>query len=305
MTLISTSTSAFYERSTQDMAVLRARAEDLNAQMSRGARLSRSSDDPVAASRLRTLSRAGTLSDIDKTNADRATADLTLADAALSSFASYVTRVRQLAVQASNGTLTDDQRAGIGAEIAELHGNLVTLANSRDSAGHALFGGETAGPAYTLDGSGNAVYVGTAGAGELPLGDGQTVTRGMTGPEFLNFSVNGSPTDLLAVVKQLGDGLTSGADPQQAAKDSLDALTAGLDKLTTGQTLVGSRLAWIDLTTERRTDLAELRTNEQADIGGTDIATTVANLQQMMLVLEASQAAFSKLSGLSLFNQLR
>ena len=51
MTMISTSTSAFFERSTQGIGTLRARAEELQTQLSKGQKLSRSSDDPVAASR--------------------------------------------------------------------------------------------------------------------------------------------------------------------------------------------------------------------------------------------------------------
>jgi flagellar hook-associated protein 3 FlgL len=306
MTIISTSTSAFYNRSTQDITSLRARAEDLQQQIGRGERLSRSSDDPLAASRLRTLARAGSLSDIDTTNANRATADLTLTDAAMTSFADYIIRAQELATQAANGTYTASQRAGIGTELEQIHGNLVALANARDSGGHALFGGETAGAAYTLDSMGNATYTGTATAGELPLGDGQSVARGMTGPEFLNFTAGGSATDLLAVVKSLAEAMQSGlGNPEQAARDGIAALNTGLDAVTTAQTVVGSRLAWIDLTNTRATNLGELRAGEQEDIGSTDIAATVAQLQQTMLVLEASQASFAKLSSLSLFDLLR
>jgi len=306
MTTISTSTSAFFERSTQGIESLRARAEELQTQLSKGQKLSRSSDDPVAASRLRTLSRADTLSNIDLTNANRATSDLTLADSALSSFANYITRAKELATQAGTGTLSTSQRAGIGQELQQMVGDLVALANSRDSSGHALFGGETSGDAYTVDASGNANYNGTASSGQLPLGDGQTITRGVTGPEFLSFDVNGSSTDLIAVVKALGDSLVSGTgDPAAVARDSLGSLDTAMDTLTTAQTVVGSRLSWIDLTTERRTNLSELRTGEEQNIGATDLTAAVADLQQVMLVLEASQASFSKLSSLSLFDVLR
>jgi flagellar hook-associated protein 3 FlgL len=306
MTSISTSTSAFFDRTTTDLSALRAQAEALQQQLGKGDKLSASSDDPVAASRLRVLSRADSLSEIDVANANRANADLNLADSALSSFADYITRAKELATQAATGTLTPAQRAGIGNEIQQIYGNLVSLANSRDSAGHALFGGESAGDAYTLDGSGNATYAGTGSSGDLALGDGQSITRGLTGPEFLNFSVGGTPTNLLAVVKGLGAALQgSVADPQGAARDGLTALSAGLDAITTGQTVIGSRLSWIDLTTTRRTNLGELRANEEQDIGATDIASTVAQLQQTMLVLEASQASFAKLASLSLFDLLR
>jgi flagellar hook-associated protein 3 FlgL len=306
MTIVSTSTSAFFDRSTLDITSLRARAEEMQQQLGRGERLSRSSDDPVAASRLRTLNRADNLSGIDMANANRASADLTLTDEALSSFSDFIIRAQELTTQAANSTLTAAQRSGIGTELKQIHGNLVALANSRDSAGHALFGGETAGSAYALSAAGNASYIGTASAGELPLGEGQSVNRGLTGPEFLSFNVGGTPTDLMAVIKGLGEALQGGvADPAGAANDALTALGSGLEAVTTAQTVVGSRLAWIDLTTSRSTNLGELRAGEQEDIGATDISSTIAHLQQTMLVLEASQASFTKLANLSLFDSLR
>jgi flagellar hook-associated protein 3 FlgL len=300
------STSAFYERARLDMTALRARAEELQAAMGRGERLSRSSDDPVAASRLRSLARSESFAAIDTTNTNRAISDLTLTDTALGSFAEYITRVKELAVQAANAVLTPAQRAGIGSELAQLRGNLIALANSRDSAGHALFGGETAGQAFILNAAGNPVYAGTATAGELPLGEGQSVTRGLTGPEFMNFNANGSPTDIFAVVKGLADALQGGvADPAQAARDALGVLDSGLEAVTTAQTVIGSRLGWIDLTSERRNELSELRADEQAEIGGTDLAATVTRLQEALTVLQASQASFAKLASLSLFDVLR
>ena len=306
MTQIANSTSAFYDRSVMDMASLRARAENLQSQISGGSKLSRSSDNPVAASRLRTLARSSQLSSVDTSNANRASSDLRLADTALSSFAEYVTRAQELTTQAANGTLTASQRAAIGFELQQIHGNLVSLANTKDTTGHSLFGGETSGQAYTLDASGNAVYSGTASASDLPLGDGQSVKPSLTGPEFLNFNVAGNPTDLMAVIKGLGDALQGGvADPAAAARAGLDALTQGLDAVTTGQTLVGARMAWIDLTNERRTTLTELQSGEEADLGSTDIAAAVADLQHVMLVLEARQASFAKLASLSLFDLLR
>lgn len=304
-TLTTNSTSAFYDRARSDMTALRKQTEKIQSQIGSGARLARSSDDPVAASRLRTLARSDALAKIDTTNANRATSDLTIADSTMSDFTTAISRAKELATQAATGTLRADQRASIGKELAAIHGTLVGLANTRDSNGNALFGGENATMAYTLDGSGNAVYAGTPSSGDLPLGDGQTVTRSMTGPEFLNIKVDGQDTNLMAVVKSLSDTLQAGgADAAAAANKTLDALSTGLDTVSTGQTVIGSRLAWIELTSDRRSNLAELRASEETDIGGADLATSVAKLQEMLVVLQASQASFTKLSQLSLFNQL-
>jgi flagellar hook-associated protein 3 FlgL len=304
MTIVST--SAFYERATTDINTLRKRADQLQSQISSGQRLTRSSDDPVAAARLRVLSRADGLSQVNVTNANRATSDLTLADNALQDIADNVTKAKELATQAANGTLSTEQRASIGQQIASIRQNLIALANSKDSSGNALFGGEGAGDAYTLDGSGNPVYAGTASAGELPLGDGQSVTRGVTGPEVFNFTVNGSPTDLFAVLGNLAAALQgSSSDPQGAANDALTALGSGLEKVTTNQTVVGARMNWVDANLDRHTKQGEVRATEENDIGGIDAASAVTQMQQIMTVLEASQASFVKLASMSLFDMMR
>jgi flagellar hook-associated protein 3 FlgL len=303
-TIYGTSTSAFFERSVMDLTALRKQAEETQAEMSTGQRLQRSSDDPVAASRLRQLARADALDEVDTAATNRATTDLTLTDNALSQFANFVTRLQELTTQAASATVSPSQRAGIGEEVAQIRDNLVALANTRDGNGNALFGGESAADAYTLDGSGNATYAGTPNAAVISLGGGQSVTRGVTGPEFLKFKSGNGTVDLLAMTKDLADTLKSGAGGAAAASNALTALNDGLNAITTAQTVVGSRLSWIDLNTDRRTSLSEMRTTEKTDVGGADLTESIAKLQNTMLVLEASQASFSRLANLSLFSVL-
>ena len=78
-----------------------------------------------------------------------------------------------------------------------------------------------------------------------------------------------------------------------------------MEAISTQQTVIGARLNWLDLTTQRREQTGLLRAQEEADAGGTDLSLAVSQLQQTMTVLEASQASFARLSGLSLFALLR
>ncbi|OYW44845.1 MAG: flagellar biosynthesis protein FlgL [Sphingomonadales bacterium 32-68-7] len=303
MTLVST--SAFYERVGLDMTTLRKRAETLQGQISSGERVNRSSDDPVAAARLRELARSEAISEVNVANANRALSDLTLADSALQEIAENVIRAQELATQASSDTLSPAQRASIGEQIANIRENLIALANSRDSAGHALFGGEGVGAAYTVS-AGVPGYAGTASSGELALGDGQSVTRGVTGPEVFEFTYGGAPTDLFAVLGTLADALKGGsADPAAAARGSLNALSAGLETITTTETVVGARMNWVDLNISRHERQQEMRTTEQTEVGKVDPAKAITELQEIMTVLEASQASFVQLSNLSLFDMMR
>ncbi|MBO6769490.1 MAG: flagellar biosynthesis protein FlgL [Erythrobacter sp.] len=303
--MINLSTGAFYERGTRQIGTLRARAESLQQQIGTGERLERSSDDPVAAARLRMLARNERIANVDTRNSQLAEADLSLTDQTLGSIADVVVRVRELAVQASGETLSDEQRASIGIEIAGLRENLVLLANSRNIAGHALLGGQTAGAAYVDDGT-SVKFVGSTSVTPLEIGEGQSVIPGMTGPDIFEFDATNGPTDLFAVLGGLAAALSAGG---QAAADASSAaladLDAGLEKVTTAQTVVGSRLNWIDLMAERRENNAERIADERLDVGGADIAVTMSRLQETMTVLEASQASFVRLANLSLFSMLR
>lgn len=303
--MINLSTGAFYERGTRQIGTLRARAESLQQQIGTGERLERSSDDPVAAARLRMLARNERIASVDTRNSQLAEANLSLTDQTLSSVADLVVRVRELAVQAAGDTLSDEQRASIGSEIAGLRENLVLLANSRNIAGHALLGGQTAGSAYVDNGT-SVQFVGTNTVTPLEIGEGQSVSPGMTGPDIFEFNTANGQTDLFAVLGGLAAALSAGG---QAAADasaaSLADLDAGLEKVTTAQTVVGSRLNWIDLMAERRENNAERVADERLDVGGADIAVTMSRLQETLTVLEASQASFVRLANMSLFTMLR
>jgi flagellar hook-associated protein 3 FlgL len=303
--MINLSTGAFYERATRQIGGLREQANDLQNQIGSGERLSRSSDDPVAASRLRTLARRERLAEVDQLNSNRAMDDLQLTDEALGSLTDLTARAKELAMQAANGTLGGEQRQLLKAEIDGVRESMLLVANGRNGAGQALFGGQAPGLAYQDTGAGLA-YVGTGTAESVGIGDGQTVTRAMTGPEVFGFKVDGTQTDMFAVLGQLSAALADPtADHTAAGQAAMTGIDAGLEKITTAQTIVGSRMGWIEVIGDRRTTTGELVADERKAIGGADLATTMTRLQEVMTVLEASQASFVKLASLSLFDQLR
>lgn len=303
--MINLSTSAFYDRSTLQLGSLRTQANKLQEQIATGDRLTRSSDDPVAAARLRTLGRNERLAEIDQRNSDAAMSDLKLADTALSTMVNIITRAKELALSAANEAQGPDQRALLSAELDTLRESLISVANSRNVAGHALFGGQAAGMAYELSGT-TVSYIGTGATSPIDIGEGQKVTPGFIGPDVLNFDQGGMPTDLFALLGNLSAALQDPlADATSLAQASLSGLDSALDKVTTAQTITGARMGWIELMDTRRQAVGDQVTQEKADIGGVDPATAMIHLQETLTVLEASQASFVKLAGLSLFDIIR
>jgi flagellar hook-associated protein 3 FlgL len=298
-------TRAFYDRSTQQMSALLAQAQALQTQISTGHRLANASDDPAAAAQLRALARSDTLAKVGTDNADRATNDLNTVDTALNSLVDLINQARTLAQQAANGTASAPDKRSIGQTLLQLHDEMLALANTQDASGNPLFGGNATGAAYVVNASGQAVYAGSGSPGTLPLGNGQSVTRSITGPDFLNFTVGGNATDLLTEVQNLGNALSSGATSASTqASASLDAFSAALDTVSTQQAIVGARLQWIDTATQTRTALADQRMTSETTLGGTDLTTAIANLQSVSTVLQASQSGFAKIAALSLFDHL-
>ena len=303
--MINLSTGAFYERATRQIGSLRERANDLQNQIGSGERLSRSSDDPVASARLRTLARRDRLAEVDQRNSDRAMDDLQLTDEALGSLAQVTARAKELSMQAANGSLGAEQRQLLRAEIDGLRESMLLIANSRNSVGQALFGGQAPGLAYQDSGAG-MTYVGTATAESVAIGDGQSVTRAMTGPEVFGLDLAGTPSDMFAVLGALSLALQDPlADHTVAGQLAMGGIDAGLEKVATAQTIIGARMGWIEIIDDRRVKTGELVADERASSGGADLATTMTRLQEVLSVLEASQASFVRLANLSLFDQLR
>ncbi len=111
--------------------------------------------------------------------------------------------------------------------------------------------------------------------------------------------------DLLAAVKTLATALQSGSGGQAVAQTALSQLSDGLNQVSTAQTMVGARLSWIDTTNTIRTQITQQRAQQESDVGSADVTTAVTKLQQTMTALQASQASFVKLSGLSLFSLIQ
>lgn len=305
MSSLSTSFGGFFERSITRMNSLRNQIDRAQAQIATGQRIERGSQDPAAAAQLRVLDRRSRLNEATQDNAAQLGQELGLADRELGAVTNLLQRVRELAVTAANDPIGSNGRAAIATELAQLSEELFTRANAATPSGIPLFAGIGAGPAFIQDAAGVVSYVGTAEAGSVPLAAGTAIERGLPGSQIFQFEVGGVPTDAFAVLGGLTAALASGAgDLGAAARDAISGLDAALDNVSRAQTIIGTRMVWADMIRaeqqNRAIDLAERR----SEVGDTQIGDAIVRLQQTMTALEASQSAFARVSGLSLFRAL-
>lgn len=159
------------------------RLQDLNSnlnqtqeQISTGKRVNKPSDDPVAAARILKLDQELSRIETYQRNAGLAENRLQQEESTLAGSVDIVQRVRELTVQAGNGSLSANDRKSISSEIKERLGQLAQTANTRDASGEYIFSGfQGTTAAFAKDASGSWVYQGDEGQRVLEIDDGVTV----------------------------------------------------------------------------------------------------------------------------------
>jgi flagellar hook-associated protein 3 FlgL len=306
MSFVSNSTGSYFNRSLAQMADLREGIERTRSQIATGRRIERSSNDPAAAAQLRSVARREALSSVEGDNAARLGQDLGAAADEVEAVTSLLQRARELAVQAANTPTGPDGRRAIAVELEQLTEELFNRANGTSITGEPLFAGLSSGTAFTRDAAGNVTYVGTPQSGAVPVAPGTAIERGLPGNEVFEFDLGGTPSSAFAVLGALSTALNGGsADPVAAASAALAGIDAALDTTNRAQTIIGTRMAWVEQVQEQQGERDIVLAERRSRVGDTDIADAIARLQQSLTALEASQAAFARVSSLSLFDALR
>jgi flagellar hook-associated protein 3 FlgL len=299
------STASLYSNARQSMASLSEQASKLEAQISSGNRLTGAADDVVAYQRLSTIKRDSADATADAGNVKLASSLLQQSDTTLSSITDEIQKAQELATQANTGTLSDANKSSIATSIRAVLEDLVGLANSKDARGAPLFGGTSGDTAVTLNSDGSANFPSTQPAA-MPLGDGQSVVPTESAGRVFGgmTSADGSPTDLFKTLSALASALDAGGDTTDAVSKAVTDLQTAGNQVSAVQASLGARATRVDLIQQQQTAAATDRESDRTSLEQTDITGAITQLQQTMTVLQATQASFSKLSQLSLFNYL-
>lgn len=295
------STSLFYERAVTRMTLLGTNAARLQTQIATGKKLQSPSENVVAAQQIAEFDRKDADAAAYASNLTLGASLLKQADSTLGSITSQMTRVIELATQAATGTLGAENRKVIGNELSSIVDNLVGLANTNDLRGQPLFGSAAGQPAAVRNANGTFTYNMAPKLSEIPIADGQTLQPTETSGRIFNSSAG----DTLAIITELASVLQSGAELTDADRSALDKLKVASDQIGVVSASVGARAARVELQqnvlSNANADRAELRSS----IEDVDVTEAITELQKTMTILSATQASFSKLSNLSLFDYLR
>jgi flagellar hook-associated protein 3 FlgL len=294
------STTTLYDSATRRMAALQGKANDLMTQNATGKKLLKPSDDAAASAQVAQLNRADADATVYKGNLSLAKTVLGQVDTTLGSIGGQLQNAIEIATKAANGSLNDYDRSVLGDQLSAIRDQLVTLGNTRDIRGQPLFG--TADGTAPVQSSGGKVSYADPEVSAVPIDRDQTVEITVGAKQV--FQAKGN--DTFAVLGDLVTALkTPGSGSSDLLRDSLDKLNAANDNVGAVQASIGARQTRVALQETLIQTSSLDRTTLRSTVEDADIATNIAQLQQTMTVLQATQASFTKLAGLSLFDYLK
>ncbi len=174
--------------------------------------------DPVAAGSVNNYKQALAQSKQYVSNSNSAQTNLNVEDNALSQVQTQLQSLRSLALEASNGTLTQSDRSDIATQAVQIQNSLLALANTQNGNGEFIFSGfATQTQPFSLTATG-AVYNGDQGQRQVQIAAGQTVADGDTGASVFNQIRNGNGTfSVSANAANQGSGLIGASTVSNAS----------------------------------------------------------------------------------------
>lgn len=308
------STPALFNSSLSNILNQQAEVAKLDNQVSTGLRFTSAGEDPSGMAQVLALQQAQAEHAQFSGNVTTLRQRLGTEENALSSASDVLSRVRELAVQANNATVSPENRQQIAAELTQLKAHLIEIANTNDGIGHYVFGGTLDSSKPFAAAAGSVSYSGTQTVRELSVGEGRSIAEGDSGDTtFLRVpNAAGANVDLFARVQKvidatLGDTSTAAARTLNQAQfaEAIGEVDGGITHLSTVRASVGSRMATLDEVDNRLQGLDTLLQSTLSDVRDLDYAESISKLQLHSLSLQAAQAAFAKVQNLSLFNYLR
>jgi flagellar hook-associated protein 3 FlgL len=228
---------------------------------SSGVRVGKPSDDPIAAAELARLRASSSQTTAHLSTISNVRGDAELTESVLAEASDIFVRLKELALQASNGALGADERQTIGVEVAGLKDALLQLGNTRGTRGYLFSGSQVTTPAF----DNNGLFQGDDEEHAVPIGNSSPTAVSTSGAQA--FVVAGGRN----VFSDL-DGLVSAlaTNDQAAIRGAIDSVEASHQQLVSARARSGLVVSKLDAS---ESVLSSLDTQQQAraqDVGAAD-----------------------------------
>lgn len=136
-------TSDFSSFSSKEINKAQSKLSDLFNKLASGSRIRKASDDPAGLAVAASLDAVATTLKQGSRNVSDTQSALEIADSALGQISDISSRLQELSAQASNGTLSSEQRGALQAEYSALTQEVERIAATTEFNGKKVLGGDS------------------------------------------------------------------------------------------------------------------------------------------------------------------
>lgn len=266
-------------------------------------KITKPSDDPAAAAdsiRVRADQRAN---EQYKRNIDDAAGWLATVDSALGSATDVMNKVRDLTVQAGNGSLSDTGREAIALQLTSLKDTLLETANTR-YLGRTIFAGNSDGASVFDQSAGTPAqytFTGTgAGTVQRRIDAGQTVRVDADGDAVFGSDGPGS-SSVFAMLDELAAKVRAGGP----VSDYLTDIDARRDAMIAQRSEAGVRHATVLQAQETNLDESVSLEARRSGIEDPDIGQVILDLKLQEVSYQSALAVTARVLQPTLMDFLR
>ena len=304
------STQQFFDRAVGQMSERQISLSTIQAQLAEGKKIVKPSDAPDRAGAILRIKSMVDRQDRHHQALVAAKNRLQSEEAVLKNSTNLITRIKELALTASNDSYDASNREVLAIEIDGMAEQFLSLANARDTQDNYLFGGSKVRvQPFQKNADGRIIYEGDETRFRLAVGDHR------------DLNLNRSGTDVFGPLeRQTGDPeapVTSAVSLFESLQDLTAAIRTGnhdemnrgigeLDKMMSKFTFniseVGTDLHVASMQTEVVEETQLQLKSVLSNVEDLDYAEAVTRMQKQMMSLEAAQRSFAQISRLTLFD---
>lgn len=260
--------------------------------MTTGKKITRPSDDPVVA--MMGMKYRSNLTQVEQFERNLSTVYKWMdnSEAALDDATAVMQRVRELVVQASNGTYEGGQREDIAEEIEQLKQQMASIANTKVAGQYIFNGTDTTTKPFV-----NGQFSANSDAVMIEVNDG------------IEIRVNVDPDkafgeDLFRDLNELQETLETGGSEEEIG-DFLSTIQDHLDDIVSVRAELGARYNRVELIEERISEQKVIATNLLSDNEDVDMEKVIMNLKMQESVHRAALAVGARIMQPTLMDFLR
>jgi len=309
------STAMMYQQNMRGVTNSQSEWLRYGEQMSTGKRVTKPSDDPIAASQAVVLSQAQAQNSQYALARTFATQKVSLEENVLGQVTTAIQSAQEKIVYAGNGTLSDDDRASLATDLEGIRNQILNLANSTDGNGRYIFAGYKTESAPFSGGANSIAYTGGNQEVTQQVDAARSMTIGHTGTQVFNSITSNavpepdgtdSETNIFNMLDSAISALkTPAADLSDVEKGAIDKTNRGLknslNNVLTVRAELGTQLSELDKLDELGSDRALGQSQQMSDLVDVDWNSAISSYVMQQAALQASYKAFSDMQGMSLF----